>query len=67
MQASVPGVGGAMDRMNERVPFDDEGFGDGWVVRALDHVGEQLRAGTTPLEWVTDERTVETDKKPEAG
>lgn len=49
------GAGPAMDRMVQCVPFDDDGYGVAWVARAIEHVREQLRAGTTPEEWVSDD------------
>ncbi len=47
------GPGTAMDRMEERVPFDEDGYCDAWVARFIEYAREQRRAGITPLEWST--------------
>jgi len=49
------GAGPAMDRMLQRVPFDDDGYGAAWAARWIVYVRELIRAGRTPEEWVSNE------------
>jgi len=49
------GAGPAQERMVERVPFDEDGYGVAWVARSIEHIQEQIRAAKTPLEWVSDD------------